>query len=233
MRTINLSCKILAPFVVGHLLEWFSYVTGAIFMACWNVISAFVEFYLLQVIFAIVPELSKRKSSNYSQQSKSTVEINRVTPEAIHQSIEKREKSAVHLPPGMLPENVERHSRNNVCCVGNGNGKEDLSNNNNDAGAGSMQPLGADFKEISLITPPKLSRANSMERNGERISTRAEGDGERKEPSGNESSKGKLCQFCHGWKIYFSHPVKYAGLGLASLYMTVLCFDNISIGKYD
>lgn len=200
-------------------------------MACWNVISAFVEFYLLQIIFAIVPELSKRKSSNYSRQSKSSEEINRLTPEAIHQSTEKLKKSAVHLPPGMLPETGKRHSRNNVCCVGNGNGKQDLSNNNNDAGAGGTQPLEADLKEISLITPPKLSRANSKERNDERISTRAEGDGGRKELSGNESSKGKLCQFCHGWKIYFSHPVKYAGLGLASLYMTVLCFDNISIGE--
>ena len=33
-----------------------------------------------------------------------------------------------------------------------------------------------------------------------------------------------------GWKMYFSHPVRNAGLGLALLYMTVLGFDNITYG---
>ena len=33
-----------------------------------------------------------------------------------------------------------------------------------------------------------------------------------------------------GWKIYFTHPVCAAGLALASVYMTVLGFDNITYG---
>merc|ERR1719209_438597 len=33
-----------------------------------------------------------------------------------------------------------------------------------------------------------------------------------------------------GWIAYFNHPVKFAGLGLACLYMTVLGFDNITYG---
>jgi len=33
-----------------------------------------------------------------------------------------------------------------------------------------------------------------------------------------------------GWKTYFDHPVRNAGLGLALLYMTVLGFDNITYG---
>merc|ERR1719430_3099249 len=33
-----------------------------------------------------------------------------------------------------------------------------------------------------------------------------------------------------GWVTYFNHPVKFAGLGLACLYMTVLGFDNITYG---
>ena len=33
-----------------------------------------------------------------------------------------------------------------------------------------------------------------------------------------------------GWITYFNHPVKFAGLGLACLYMTVLGFDNITYG---
>ena len=31
-----------------------------------------------------------------------------------------------------------------------------------------------------------------------------------------------------GWKIYWNHPVRNAGIGLALLYMTVLGFDNIT-----
>lgn len=42
---------------------------------------------------------------------------------------------------------------------------------------------------------------------------------------------GKPCRFLDAWRRYFSHPVRFAGLGLASLYMTVLCFDNVTIGK--
>ena len=33
-----------------------------------------------------------------------------------------------------------------------------------------------------------------------------------------------------GWKEYFQHSVRYAGIGLALLYMTVLGFDNITYG---
>ena len=33
-----------------------------------------------------------------------------------------------------------------------------------------------------------------------------------------------------GWSIYFSNDVKFAGMGLALVYMTVLGFDNISTG---
>ena len=34
----------------------------------------------------------------------------------------------------------------------------------------------------------------------------------------------------YGWKLYMSHKIRNAGLGLAFLYMTVLGFDNITYG---
>ena len=34
----------------------------------------------------------------------------------------------------------------------------------------------------------------------------------------------------HGWKLYVTHPVFTAGVALASVYMTVLGFDNITYG---
>ena len=39
---------------------------------------------------------------------------------------------------------------------------------------------------------------------------------------------GFLKDAARGWKIYWNHPVRNAGIGLALLYMTVLGFDNIT-----
>jgi len=39
---------------------------------------------------------------------------------------------------------------------------------------------------------------------------------------------GVLKDAARGWKIYWNHPVRNAGIGLALLYMTVLGFDNIT-----
>merc|ERR550519_2477399 len=41
---------------------------------------------------------------------------------------------------------------------------------------------------------------------------------------------GELAGALAGWRTYFTHPVRNAGLGLACLYMTVLGFDNITYG---
>ena len=37
--------------------------------------------------------------------------------------------------------------------------------------------------------------------------------------------------FFRGWKLYASQPIVYAGIGLATVYMTVIGFDNITTGK--
>jgi hypothetical protein len=60
------------------------------------------------------------------------------------------------------------------------------------------------------------------------------GDGtvslERNRDEKNKVNKG-LFVACGGWRKYFTHHVLFAGLGLASLYMTVLGFDIITIGN--
>jgi len=53
-------------------------------------------------------------------------------------------------------------------------------------------------------------------------------------PAGQEEEggqeRGELAGALAGWRTYFTHPVRNAGLGLACLYMTVLGFDNITYG---
>ena len=53
-----------------------------------------------------------------------------------------------------------------------------------------------------------------------------------------EESRGPasaLASLLGGWRSYWRHPVREAGLGLALLYMTVLGFDTITWGycRYD
>ena len=51
------------------------------------------------------------------------------------------------------------------------------------------------------------------------------------EHSGNFNSfLNGLKDSFQGWKTYMKHPIRFAGLGLSCLYMTVLGFDNITYG---
>ena len=50
-------------------------------------------------------------------------------------------------------------------------------------------------------------------------------------PPPERSALTPLKNTCEGWKEYFQHSVRYAGIGLALLYMTVLGFDNITYGE--
>jgi len=68
-------------------------------------------------------------------------------------------------------------------------------------------------------------------------------DTEEDPPTKDGKKGGKSASICHtifysfiilfkGWKTFTSYPVAFAGLGLATLYMTVIGFDNITVGKF-
>jgi len=42
---------------------------------------------------------------------------------------------------------------------------------------------------------------------------------------------GNLRETLDAWKLYFKHRIRYAGIGFALLYMTVMGFDSITFGK--
>lgn len=60
LRRIDLCCKILAPILVGQIMTYISKVAGVIFLAGWNVISVFLEYYLLWKVFQSVAALSQK-----------------------------------------------------------------------------------------------------------------------------------------------------------------------------
>ena len=60
LRRIDLCCKILAPILVGQIMTYISKVAGVVFLAGWNVVSVFLEYYLLWKVFQSVSALSQK-----------------------------------------------------------------------------------------------------------------------------------------------------------------------------
>ncbi|PFX27602.1 Solute carrier family 40 member 1 [Stylophora pistillata] len=60
LRRIDLCCKILAPIVVGQVMTYVSKIAGVWFLAGWNVVSVFGEYYLLWKVFKAVTALSHK-----------------------------------------------------------------------------------------------------------------------------------------------------------------------------
>lgn len=85
----------------------------------------------------------------------------------------------------------------------------------------NVSPGMAGFEDVSLVTPTTLGTFNLD--GGDVASGKKKGGGGGATP----------CLPCHvGWRNYFGHHVKFAGLGLACLYMTVLGFDSITTGGW-
>ena len=60
MKRIDLCCKILAPVLVGQIMTYVSQIAGVIFIASWNAVSVFLEYYLLWKVYVSVPALSHK-----------------------------------------------------------------------------------------------------------------------------------------------------------------------------
>lgn len=127
LKSIDLITNIVAPIATGQIMTYASTEIGAIFIGGWNVISVFVEYYLLWKVYTVVPALRAVKDK---------------------------------------------------CVV-----DKDIENQESGKCASCMKGLLGSF--LTLI---------------------------------------------RGWKTFMKYEVAFAGLGLASLYMTVLGFDNITVG---
>lgn len=76
LRRIDLCCKILAPILVGQIMTYVSKVAGVIVLAGWNVLSVFLEYYLLWKVFQSVSALSQKVLSQRHQDEGSSVDLN-------------------------------------------------------------------------------------------------------------------------------------------------------------
>ncbi|EFX70364.1 putative ferroportin [Daphnia pulex] len=142
-RSIDLATNMIAPIAVGQVMYFLSHIVAAVTIASWNVLSFFIEGFLLWRIYKEFPNLAVKTSTREKQPL---------------QVLESGEKD---LEPGDQPT--------------------------------------ADDATVKI-----------------------------------DSGKGFFAKrfggFLKSWKIYFSHEVRNAGIGLACLYMTVLGFDSITMG---
>ena len=58
IRSIDLSCKILAPAVCGFIMHYSSMFISALVIVGWNIVSVFLEYGLLAKVYRMVPELA-------------------------------------------------------------------------------------------------------------------------------------------------------------------------------
>ncbi|XP_060079879.1 solute carrier family 40 member 1-like [Ylistrum balloti] len=63
-RFIDLCTKVVAPLVTGQIMTYGSHLYGAIFIAGWNIVAVFAEYYLIWKIYTLVPALHSKSSAD-------------------------------------------------------------------------------------------------------------------------------------------------------------------------
>nr|CAH0102250.1 unnamed protein product [Daphnia galeata] len=141
-RSIDLATNMIAPIAVGQVMYFLSHIAVAVTIASWNVLSFFIECFLLWRIYKEFPNLALK------------TEVTEKQPLKVLELVLKDAEQGDQPTPD---DNVKI-----------GSGKGFLAN--------------------------------------------------------------RFGEFLGSWKIYFTHEVRNAGIGLACLYMTVLGFDSITMG---
>lgn len=70
MRRVDLATNIIAPIATGQVLGFGSIISGAIFIASWNLVSVFVEYVLIKKVYDSVPALAKKKYTSGKEKGK-------------------------------------------------------------------------------------------------------------------------------------------------------------------
>ncbi|XP_049402482.1 solute carrier family 40 member 2-like isoform X2 [Solanum stenotomum] len=89
IRRIDLICKLFAPVITGFIISFVSLTASAMTLALWNVISVFLEYWLLTSVYNGIPALSE---SSLRRASRSLPEHSDLSPTISHE-----QKSTFHL----------------------------------------------------------------------------------------------------------------------------------------
>ncbi|KAL3832525.1 hypothetical protein ACJMK2_024160 [Sinanodonta woodiana] len=200
LRLIDQTTLILAPIATGQIMTFGSLGIGALFIAGWNVFSVFIEYFLLWKVYKLVPALKSKK-----YRKKAEKEMEEIKPVA-----EEIKPVAEEIKP--VAEEIKVDAE-----------KDPQETNDDDKGEKSQN-----VEETSLMT---VEKPKKEEESKSQISKDAPNE---KEPQGCSRFCRKMFSsfitLYRGWRTYMKYNVALAGLALACLYMTVLGFDNITVG---
>ncbi|XP_052286243.1 solute carrier family 40 member 1-like isoform X2 [Dreissena polymorpha] len=183
LRRIDLMNSLVAPIATGQIMYYASAGIGALFIAGWNLVSVFVEYFLLQQVYKLCPTLARDK-----------------TDKPIEEEAHGAEELVVLKSS---PEDVELHE-------------------------GKIVADGPDQNQSKTMVTESQSEPLNDKSTSKEVKKSPELDVKRKTVC--QKMFSGILILVRGWKIYMGYQVAFAGLGLASLYMTVLGFDNITIG---
>ncbi|XP_014778448.1 solute carrier family 40 member 1 isoform X1 [Octopus bimaculoides] len=110
LRRIDLAVKLLSPVLAGQLMTYISIVAGSLFIAVWNFISVFIEYFLLHKVFQAVPTLATKKKSitaGAEQQESNNVEG---TSNSIEESTESPQLEAMKVSSDDTPPKPDESS---------------------------------------------------------------------------------------------------------------------------
>ncbi|XP_041367653.1 solute carrier family 40 member 1-like isoform X2 [Gigantopelta aegis] len=272
LRRIDLSTKIVAPIATGQIMTYAGLENGALFIGSWNLVSVFVEYFLVWKVYNAVPALKKKKDKRKSDKILEDAEEDECPVSIATEGINDKVGSETEVEStGQNSDIIEEiNHRNSGKDLGGRkdpsksqsvnivhielepkSGMKSLDDQDNKTSTKERDELDnrASTKErdeldnrASTKERDELdNRASTKERDelDNRASTKDVGDIERDEVNKAEASCwGRCCRrtfhsvivLFRGWRTYVGYDVSRAGLGLAFLYMTVLGFDNITVG---
>lgn len=206
LRSIDLTTKLVAPIVTGQVIYFLDLGYGGVFVAGWNIVSLFAEYIMVKMVYDQIPSLANEKFKTQPDNDDETTRLigNEHTPE-----YEKSFNNEVVIDVSCKSHEFDKRSFMKSDHV------KSFDVNKQNGGlvpnGTSKQNGGPSDNEKHLDMEEELKKESSL-------------------PSCCYTTFYSFIVLHKGWQTFMKYDVAFAGMGLATLYMTVLGFDNITVG---
>ncbi|XP_075265744.1 solute carrier family 40 member 1-like, partial [Convolutriloba macropyga] len=237
MRRIDMVTNIVAPIFIGFLMDGPGHKFTAMFIAVWNVVSAVFEYSILVHIYTMEPALSKKSNSSGSnenveklQQEPENAEMKSLTSRQVGTGSSNNPFATNMATTSFVVDN-QVISRPQESRVGVSRGQRPLSCASSHPGDEFYEDSAALAESMLLERTTRFDVSNVALREREPMERTGKDE---KGSSFGQTTCNKLLFFFlayrDGFRVFNSYTVKYAGLALAMLYLTVLNFSSVTNG---
>ncbi|XP_035824645.1 solute carrier family 40 member 1 [Aplysia californica] len=236
MRAIDLTTQIVAPIATGQIMTFAGEENGAIFIGAWNLCSVIVEYVLIWKVYNTVPALRKKKGLkkveiDQQENPKHVPELDENQRDSFTTSFQHSMTLSRHTSLKIAATTTKYEYCPYIITI--------LFVDFFQTNTSQKLPDNTMFTFMLHL----LDRSASLMKSGE-VESNIDGKTSNVKKSFEASvstKKGKTCsQSCRifsgitiiieGWRTYARYEVWLSGLSLAMLYMTVLGFDNVTVG---